>query len=532
MLLIPYLGQDLFPSVDSGQIRLHIRAPIGLRVEETAALCDRVEHTVRETIPPAELSSILDNVGLPFSSIATSYSTSGTIGTSDADVLISLQHEHRPVADYVKLLRKRLPMDYPSTQFFFQPADIVSQILNFGLPSPIDVQLVGPNFEGNFKVASEMLQRIRQIPGAADVHIQQALDQPTLEIDVDRTKAEQLGFTEANVGNEALVGLTSSFQTAPNFWLSPQGVSYSVATQTAQYRMDSLEALKALPVVAGPSAMLAREAGSGSGSGPRTDTAVAGANGSGQPQLLSNLATFRRRSALAVVSHRDIQRVVDIYLSPQGRDLGGVATDVDKIIKEFEPKLPRGSWMVARGQVETMRSSFEGLAYGLFFSILLVYLLMVVNFQSWTDPFIIITALPGALAGIAWVLFIWRTTLSVPSLMGAIMSVGVATSNSILMVTFANSELRSGRTSIEAALSAGFTRLRPVVMTALAMIIGMVPLALGLGEGGEQNAPLGRAVIGGLVLATLATLLFVPIVFSHVRRHGLPLSAAEVDAEE
>jgi multidrug efflux pump subunit AcrB len=527
MLLVPYLGQDLFPSVDSGQIRMHIRAPIGMRVEETAALCDRVEHTVREVIPATELSSILDNVGMPFSSIATSYSTSGSIGASDADVLISLKKEHRPSAEFAKNLRKRLPDEYPSTQFFFQPADIVSQILNFGLPSPIDVQLVGPNFEDNFKVASAMLQRIRQIPGAADVHIQQALDQPTLEIDVDRTKAQQLGFTEQDVANEALVGLTSSFQTAPNFWLSPQGVSYNVATQTTQYRMDSLEALAGLPVIASAAKRQAMEAGN-----PVRPENAAAAGGVPQPQLLSNLATFKRRSTLAVVSHRDVQRVVDIYLSPQGRDLGSVARDVDKILEEFRPKLPRGSYMETRGQVETMRTSFEGLAYGLFFSILLVYLLMVVNFQSWTDPFIIITALPGALAGIAWALFIWHTTLSVPSLMGAIMSVGVATSNSILMVTFANSELRDGKDSIHAALSAGFTRLRPVVMTALAMIIGMVPMALGLGEGGEQNAPLGRAVIGGLVVATIATLLFVPVVFSFVRRHGLPISAAEAETEE
>jgi multidrug efflux pump subunit AcrB len=520
MLLVPYLGEDLFPSVDSGQIRMHIRAPIGMRVEETAALCDRVEHTVREVIPPSELGSILDNVGMPFSSIATSYSTSGSIGTSDADVLISLNREHRPSADYVKILRKQLPGQYPGIQFFFQPADIVSQILNFGLPSPIDVQLEGPNFEENFKMASAMMERIRQIPGAADVHIQQALDQPTLEIDVDRTKAEQLGFTELDVANEALVGLTSSFQTAPNFWLSPQGVSYNVATQTTQYRMDSLEALKGLPVVATAAKRLALDSSAGT------------AGNLPQPQLLSNLATFRRRSTLAVVTHRDIQRVVDIYLSPQGRDLGGVARDVDKIVTEFQPKRPRGTQIAVRGQVETMRTSFEGLGYGLFFSILLVYLLMVVNFQSWTDPFIIITALPGALAGIAWALFIWHSTLSVPSLMGAIMSVGVATSNSILMVTFANSELRDGKDSIHAALSAGFTRLRPVVMTALAMIIGMVPMALGLGEGGEQNAPLGRAVIGGLVVATVATLLFVPIVFSFVRRHGLPLTAAEAETDE
>ncbi len=526
MLLTPYLGQDLFPSVDSGQIRMHIRAPIGTRVEETAALCDRVESSVREVIPHEETTSILDNVGPATSSLATSYSTNGTIGSADADVLISLKHDHHPVAGYVKALRKRLPTEYAGTQFFFQPADIVSQILNFGLPSPIDVQILGPAFTENFAIASQMMDRIRQVPGAADVHIQQALDQPTLEINVDRTKAQQLGFTEQDVSNEALVGLTNSFQTSPNYWLSPQGVSYSVATQTPQFRMNSLEALKDLPVI--PNA--ARRTAAGLSTNASAGEASGG--GSAQPQMLSNLASFERRSSLAVVTHRNVQRTVDIYLSPQDRDLGGVATDVDRIIKDFEPKLPRGSWIELRGQVETMRSSFEGLAYGLFFSILLVYLLMVVNFQSWTDPFIIITALPGALAGIVWILFVWRTTLSVPSLMGAIMSVGVATSNSILMVTFANSELRSGKNSIEAALSAGFTRLRPVVMTALAMIIGMVPMALGFGEGGEQNAPLGRAVIGGLVVATVATLLFVPVVFSYVRRHGLPAAAGEDAVEE
>jgi multidrug efflux pump subunit AcrB len=490
MLLVPSLGRDLFPSVDSGQIRLHMRAPTGMRVEETSALSDRVEHTVREVIPKAELQSILDNIGMPFSGIAQSYSTSGTIGTSDADILISLKPEHQPVERYIRELRRRLPGLYPDIQFFFQPADIVSQILNFGLPSPIDVQIVGPNFTPNFAVASEMLRDIRKIPGAADVHIQQAVDQPTLQINVDRTKAQQMGFTEHDIASDALVGLTSSFQTAPNFWLSPQGVVYQVATQTTQYRMDSLEAMKNIPVISGNFA---------------------------QPELLSNVATVERQSAMAVVTHRDVQRVVDIYLSPQGRDLGGVAADVDKVIQQYEAKLPRGSFIATRGQIETMRDSFQGLAYGLFFSILLVYLLMVVNFQSWTDPFIIITALPGALAGIVWALFLCRTTISVPSLMGAIMSVGVATSNSILMVTFANDELKSGKSSIDSALGAGFTRLRPVVMTALAMIIGMVPMALGLGDGGEQNAPLGRAVIGGLLFATVSTLFFVPAFFSVLR---------------
>ena len=500
LALVPLLGSDLFPFVDAGQVRLHFRAPTGLRIEETAALCQRVEQVVREEIPHSELNTILDNIGMPYSGINLTYSNSGVIGTSDAEILVSLNAKHRPSLEYIRDLRRNLPKQFPGTQFFFQPADIVGQILNFGLPSPIDIQLVGADMAGNYNIANEMVARIRQIPGTADVHIQQALDQPLVKVDVDRTKAQEMGFTQANVAGDALVALTTSFQTAPSFWLSPQGVSYSVVTQTPQYRMDTLGDFRNIPVIGG--------------SVP-------------QPEILGNLASVRRGQAPAVVSHYDIQRVIDIYAATQGRDLGGVASDVDKVMNEYRGKLPRGSFMVERGQVETMRSSFWGLGFGIIFAVILVYLLMVVNFQSWMDPFIIITALPAALAGIVWMLFITRTTLNVPSLMGAIMCVGVATSNSILLVTFATGELKAGKSSMNAAFQAGRVRLRPVIMTALAMIIGMVPMALGIGEGAEQNAPLGRAVIGGLLIATVATLFFVPVIFSFLHRKGYQRLATE-----
>ena len=494
-LLIPFLGKDLFPSVDSGQIRLHLRAPTGMRIEETSYLCGRVEQAIRRQIPSRELASILDNIGLATSGINLSYNNSGTIGTSDADILISLSPDHHPTANYIKMLRLSLPREFPGSEFFFQPADIVSQILNFGLPAPIDVQIIGSNLTANFGIATQMLKRIKRIPGAVDAHIYQVFDQPKIGVDVDRTKALEIGFTQRDVADNILAALTTSFQTAPNFWLSPQGVSYQISTQTPQYRIDSLEQLRNIPVVGGIGAQP-------------------------QVQLLRNLASVNRGANLGVATNYDIQPVVDIYTSVQGRDLGGVSSEIFKIIEEFQKKLPRGSSITMRGQVETMNSSFFGLEAGLLFAIVLVYLIMVINFQSWTTPFIIITALPGALAGIVWMLFLTGTTLNVPSLMGAIMSVGVATSNSILMVSFANNQLREGKDSISAAVAAGFTRLRPVVMTALAMIIGMLPMSLGLGEGGEQNAPLGRAVIGGLLLATVGTLFFVPIVFSYIRRKG------------
>ncbi len=490
--LTPWLGKDLFPEVDTGQIRLHLRGPTGMRVEETAALCDRVEEVIRRHIPPDQLQGILDNVGVPYSGINLSYSTSGTIGTFDAEILISLQRDHRPIADYVRVLRQALPRAFPGTAFFFQPAGIVNQILNFGLPAPIDIQFIGQNLSENHALARRLLRRIEGIPGAADAHVHQLFDLPKLKVDVDRTRAEGVGFTQRDVADNVLTSLSNSFQTAPNFWLSPQGIVYNLAAQTPQYRIDSLEKVRTLPVI---------------GAG-------------GQAQILDNLATISRQAGQAVVTHYDTQPVVELYVSAQGRDLGGVAEDVRRELRAIEPDLPRGTQVKMRGQAETMNSSFVGLGIGLVFSIVLVYLLMVINFQSWTDPFIIITALPGALAGIVWMLFVTGTTLSVPALMGAIMSVGVGTSNAILLVSFAGARMREGRDSVQAALDAGYTRLRPILMTALAMVIGMLPMALGLGEGGEQNAPLGRAVIGGLLFATAATLFFVPVVFSFLRRKG------------
>jgi multidrug efflux pump subunit AcrB len=495
MLLLPLLGTDLFPIVDAGQIRLHLRAPTGTRVEETAALCDRVEQSLRRQISRDDLSGISDNIGFPNSGINVTLGNSGVIGTADAEILISLKADHRTTpVDYIRTLRPVLSREFPGTDFYFQPADIVSQVLNFGLPAPIDVQLTGPNVTKNYELARKLLPRLQAVPGAVDVHIQQGYDQPQLNITVDRTKAQQVGMTQTVVANNALVSLSNSFTTAPNFWVSPQGVTYNVATQTPQYRMDSYAALQGMPVIVG------------------------GANP--QAQLLDNLATISRDAGPDVASQYDIQNVVDVYASVQDRDLGGVSGDVARVMTSFAGQLPRGTTVDIRGQVETMRSSFTGLAVGLLFSIVLVYLLMVVNFQSWVDPFVIITALPGALAGIVWILFFTGTTLNVPSLMGAIMCIGVATSNSILLVNFAAGEMKEGKSSMQAAVGAGFTRLRPVLMTALAMIVGMIPMSLGIGEGAEQNAPLGRAVIGGLLMATVATLFFVPVVYSFLRRKG------------
>jgi multidrug efflux pump subunit AcrB len=496
LLMVPFLGSDLFPSVDAGQIRLHMRAPIGTRIEETTALCDRIEASIRKRIPKEELESIVDNIGFPNSGLNLTLSNNGVIGTSDGEILIALKPEHRvKPTDYIRDLRRTLPTEFPGTEFYFQPADIVSQVLNFGLPAPIDVQLAGPDVRQNFNLARDLLPRLKAIPGAADVHIQQAYNQPQLDIDVDRVKAQQVGMTETTVADNALVSLTNSFQTAPNFWVSPQGVTYTIATQTPQYRMDSLPDLREMPVIAT--------------NGQTT-----------QEQLIENLAHISRESGLAVASQYDLLPVVDTYVSAQDRDLGGLSADVVKVVREYESKLPRGTSVAIRGQIDTMQSSFSGLTIGLIFSVLLVYLLMVVNFQSWVDPFIIITALPGALSGIVWILFFTGTTLNVPSLMGTIMCIGVATSNSILLVTFAAAQMQEGKNSFQAAISAGFTRLRPVIMTALAMIVGMIPMSLGIGEGAEQNAPLGRAVIGGLLLATVSTLFFVPVVYSFIRRKG------------
>jgi CzcA family heavy metal efflux pump len=494
--LIFFLGRDFFPQVDAGQMRLHVRARPGLRIEETARLVDQIEQELRHEIPQKELGIVLDNIGLPYSGINTSYSNSGTIGTADAEILVSLNAKHHPTEDYVHKLRKTLPRQFPGVEFFFQPADIVSQILNFGLPSPIDVQLIGANYAQNYVIAQQIAGELKHVPGAVDVHVQQQMNNPTLFLNVDRDRAQQVGLTQRDVASNLLVSLSGSFQTAPTFWLNPKnGVSYNVAVMTPQYKMESLQALMNTPI-----------------SSPTSTT----------PQVLANLATATPMTAPAIVTHYNVAPTVDVYASVDGRDLGGVADDTEKKLAPFRKPgvLPRGTQMIVRGQVQTMESSFAGLLIGLVMSIVLVYLLIVVNFQSWLDPFIIITALPGALAGIIWMLFLTHTTLSVPALTGAVMCMGVATANSILMISFARERMDEGMHPIQAAVEAGHTRMRPVIMTALAMIIGMLPMAFGWGEGGEQNAPLGRAVIGGLLFATVATLFFVPVVFSifHGRR--------------
>ncbi len=495
LVLIPWIGEDFFPAVDSGQFKLHMRAPTGTRIEETAALCDKVEAEIRRQIPGDEVSSIIDNIGLPYSGINLSYSNSGPIGPADADILVTLAENHAPTAGYVHDIRLHLADAFPEAVFYFLPADMVSQILNFGLPAPIDIQVVGRDLAGDRAFADKLLGKLRQIPGIVDLRVQQAFNQPRLHLDVDRVKAEEIGFTQRDVANQLLISLSGSFQTSPTFWLDPRnGVSYPIATQTPQYDIDSLNGIQGIPVTA--------------------------ANGSRQ-EILANLAAFSRGTEMAVVSHYDVQPVIDVYGAVEGRDLGAVAREITPILNGSQKALPRGSRTVIRGQIATARSSYIGLLSGLVFSIVLVYLLIVVNFQSWLDPFIIITALPAALAGIVWILFCTQTTISVPALTGAIMCMGVATANSILVVSFAKERLSQAGNVAEAAIEAGFTRFRPVIMTALAMIIGMVPMALGLGEGGEQNAPLGRAVIGGLTLATVATLFFVPTVFSLFHRSGV-----------
>jgi multidrug efflux pump subunit AcrB len=489
---LPGLGQDFFPSVDGGQIKLHVRARTGTRIEETAALCDQVEAAIRATIPAAQVSSIVDNIGLPYSGINLAYSTSAPVGPGDADIYVSLSRRHDPTVNYTRALRKKLAAEFPSTQFSFLPADMIGQILNFGLPSPIDVQIVGFNIQANREFADVLLQKLRTIPGAVDLHIHQSGDYPQFNVDVDRTKAQLVGLTQQAVASNMLVSLSGSFQTAPSFWVDPKsGTQYQVVTQTPQYRMQSLNDLGNTPL-------------------------SGGLNGSSQ--ILSNLATVHRSVAPAVVSHYNAAPAIDIYGSVDGADLGYVAAELNRIIAEAKKDLPKGSNVALRGQVQTMKASFNGLLIGLIGAIILVYMLIVVNFQSLLDPFIIITALPAALAGIVWMLFLTHTTVSVPALTGAIMCMGVATANSVLVISFARERMNAGDTAAEAALAAGFTRLRPVLMTALAMIIGMIPMALGLGDGGEQNAPLGRAVIGGLIFATIATLIFVPTVFSII--HG------------
>lgn len=490
--LLPFLGRDFFPSVDAGQFKLHVRAKTGTRIEETARLCDLVEAHIRTIIPPSELETILDNIGLPTSGTNLSYNNSGTAGPADADIIVSLRKNHRPTDEHIRTLRRRLPEEFPGVVFYFLPADIVSQILNFGLPAPIDIQVVGRNIDGNRKFALNLLEKLKRVTGIADLRVQQPFDQPKFDLAVDRTKAQQAGLSQKDVATSLLITLSGSFQTSPSFFLNwKNGVSYQVITQSPQYKIDSLQALSNIPITGASKA---------------------------KPEILGSLASMSRGTERAVISHWNVQPVIDIYGGVQQRDLGAVADEVTNIVEGSRKDLPKGSRLILRGQMETMQSSFNGLLLGLIFAVVLIYLLMVVNFQSWLDPFIIITALPAALAGIVWMLFITYTRISVPALTGAIMAMGIATANSILVVSFAREQLRAGHDAFASAVDAGFTRFRPVLMTALAMIIGMVPMSLGLGEGGEQNAPLGRAVIGGLVLATVATLFFVPVVFAVI--HG------------
>jgi multidrug efflux pump subunit AcrB len=492
--LEPFLGQNFFPAVDSGQILMHVRAQPGTRIEETARLFDFIEQTIRNTIPPDQLDNIVDNIGLPFSGINMAYQNTGTIGPGDGDALISLKEGHSPTESFIKELRTSLPRTFPGTTFSFLPADIVSQILNFGLPAPIDVQVIGNDQKANYAYASDLLKRIRMVPGIADLRIQQVFNYPQINVDVDRTLAGEVGLTQRDAANSLLVTLSGSGQVQPNFWLNTTtGVSYPIVAQMPQYRIETISDLVNVPITSSET---------------------------GSPQFLGGLAQITPGPSPGVVSHYNVQPVIDIYGAAQDRDLGAVATDINRILDETRSSVPRGSYVALSGQVHTMTSAYRQLYFGLAGAVVLIYLVIVVNFQSWLDPFIIITALPGALAGIIWVLFMTGTTLSVPALTGAVMCMGIATANSVLLVSFAREGLAEGLDSATAALEAGFTRFRPVMMTALAMIIGMIPMAFALGEGGEQNAPLGRAVVGGLAVATVATLFFVPTVFSVLhRRH-------------
>ena len=497
VLLYPWLGQDFFPSVDGGQFKLHVRAHTGTRIEDTARICDQIEDVIRQEIPQAETGTIIDNIGVPYSGLNLSYSNSATVGTADADILVTLAEKHRPTGEYTHNLREKLTLQFPGTEFYYLPTDMVSQILNFGLPAQIDVQVVGNALEQDHDLAEHMMEQISHIPGTTDLRIQQPFNLLNWTINVDRTRAQQVGFSQHDVANDVLTSLSGSFQTSPTFYLNPQNhVSYNIAVQTPQYDVQSLQQLQNFPIAT---------------------------NGSGQqPQILGNIASIDRGTEQGTVSHYNARSVIDIYGSVEGTDLANVAGRINQVLKDNKDKLPRGTEIFVRGQIQTMHTSFVGLVSGLLFSIVLVYALIVVNFQSWLDPFIIIAALPGALAGIVWLLFLTGTHISVPALTGAIMCVGVATANSILVVSFAKEQMEAGLNARDAALSAGFTRFRPVIMTALAMMIGMVPMALGLGDGGEQNAPLGRAVIGGLFLATFGTLTFVPVFFSFMHRNDPP----------
>jgi multidrug efflux pump subunit AcrB len=486
--VVPWLGQDFFPSSDGGNFILHVRGKTGLRIEETARLCDLVEQSIRQKIPASELDNILDNIGLPYSGMNTMHLTSGIIGANDADVMVTLKQHHHPTANYVRDLRARLPREFPSANFYFLPADITTQILNFGLPAPIDVQFRGNDIRTSAKLAADLAAQLRQVAGLVDLRVQQPMDYPMYQVDIDRTKAEQGGYAARDVGQSMLNSLSGSFQITPMFFLNwKNGVNYQMAAQTPQYRMQSIQDLENIPI---------------------------DIPGFRNPEILADVASMHRGDEMAMVSEYNMRRIIDIYGSVQGRDLGGVSRDVERIVNAFKTHLPRGTSIAILGQVDTMRSSYVSLLGGLVFSIVLVYMLIVVNFQSWVDPFVIITALPAALAGIVLFLFYTHTTLSVPALMGAIMCMGVATANSILVVSFAKIRYAEHQDAALAAIESGLTRFRPVCMTALAMIIGMIPMALGLGDGGEQNAPLGRAVIGGLMFATVATLVFVPSVFA------------------
>ncbi|MGE5513554.1 MAG: efflux RND transporter permease subunit [Bacteroidota bacterium] len=501
-LLIPFLGRNFFPTVDGGQILMHVRTKVGTRLEESANQFAKIQTAIRQLIPPQELDTIVDNIGIPVSGINMTYNNTGTIGPQDGDIQIKLKEGHRPTASYVRALREELPQRFPGVTFSFLPADIVSQILNFGAPAPIDLQIRGPNLEANFAYANELLGKIRHIPGIADARIQQSASNPTFNVDVDRTRAQYVGVTERDVTNSLVVNLAGSSQVAPTYWLNPDnGVSYPIVLQTPQYKVDSLSALQNLPITA---------------------------SGTAPPQILGGIADISRAATNAVVSQYDIQPMVQIYATTQGHDLGAVAAEIQKIVDGAAADAPKGSSVALVGQVKTMNSAFAGLLFGLLGAIVLIYLLIVVNFQSWSDPFVIITALPAALAGIVWMLFATHTSLSVPALTGAIMCMGVATANSVLVISFARERLDHLGDPILAALEAGFVRCRPVLMTALAMIIGMAPMALGLGEGGEQNAPLGRAVIGGLIFATVATLIFVPVVFSILHERKRKKSASSI----
>jgi len=495
-LLVPWLGQDFFPSTDGGNFILHVRGKTGMRIEETARLCDLVEQSIRHKVPASELDNILDNIGLPYSGMNTMHLTSGIVGANDADIMVTLKEHHHPTESYVRDLRALLPREFPDATFYFLPADITTQILNFGLPAPIDVQFRGNDVRASAKLAADLAAQLRQVPGLVDLRVQQPMDYPTYQVDVDRTKAEQGGYAARDVGQSMLNSLSGSFQITPMFFLNwKNGVDYQLVAQTPQYRMQSVQDLQNIPI---------------------------NIPNSKNPEILADVASVHRGDEMALVSEYNMRRIVDIYGGVQGRDLGGVSSDVERIVNAFKKNLPRGTSIVILGQVDTMRSSYISLLGGLVFSIVLVYMLIVVNFQSWLDPFIIITALPAALAGIVLFLFYTRTTMSVPALMGAIMCMGVATANSILVVSFAKIRYEEHHDAILAAIESGLTRFRPVCMTALAMIIGMIPMALGLGDGGEQNAPLGRAVIGGLIFATVATLIFVPAVFAllHGRKSG------------